>query len=722
MPNVYEYGSDAEEPGAQITIIDGTQQETTLEFDGSAEAGELKRISVFDSAVAQALLIDSGPLGFKPAGFDVFPEMARVYGQITIRLLNDIKQRTRDNMFIKSFIGPETKVSQFVAALDARTDIEKLRALAVFGEGEEARLVEVQRLKRELETKSVPEAIKQLEEAKRSVGTLKQRLATARDLLTDDRRQTYREELADFGMKVKTLAETGSGSFRHAALRGVGSPEWEKFLGAARDLAALEDEDYPRDTDHCLLCHRPLDEASVTLIRRFWGFLAGDARREVERASAALDGSVKALKAMQLGFFAEDTNTHGHVMRLNPEMAKQITALLGQMDNDRNAIVGVLEAFEGEIPQSELADVSEQLKQLGAQIDADITTLKAEKVEDALKKLEAERLTLRHRQVLNQLRPDVEAFVGDLVWAATASGAPKGSLNPRPLTEKEKELFNKVIAEKYREQLAEECDLLNCNLPVEFQTRGQQGETVRSLRVGGHPPDKILSEGEQRAVALADFLTEVGLNPSNAGIVLDDPVTSQDHDRKERIARRSVAEAKNRQVVIFTHDLVFLTMLSAAATDDNVEMLTHWVERDGEGRPGQISLDDCPAATPQYRNTEKAVKTLAEAKRTAGSKRVKLIQRGMGELRRTVEEIIPHFLFKQVVTRWNDRIIVTGLKNINWDEEIVTDIISAYEDLSAYIEGHTHTEEKAGAPPEPKHLEEQIARVNELIKRAKKTK
>jgi hypothetical protein len=294
------------------------------------------------------------------------------------------------------------------------------------------------------------------------------------------------------------------------------------------------------------------------------------------------------------------------------------------------------------------------------------------------------------------------------------------SLNPRPLTEKEKELFKTVIAEKYKEQLARECEILNCKLPVEFQTRGQQGETVRSLSVrGGHRPDKVLSEGEQRAVALADFLTEVGLNPSSAGIVLDDPVTSQDHYRKGRIGRRLVAEAKNRQVVIFTHDLVFLTMLSEAATADNVEMLTHWVERDGEGRPGQVSLDDCPATTPQYRDTKKAEKTLADAKAEAGSKRVKLIQRGMGELRRTVEEIIPHFLLKQVVNRWSDRVIVTGLRKVNWDEILVADIVAAYEDLSAYIEGHTHTEERAGAPPEPADLEAMIVHIRDLIKRAR---
>src|SRR5208282_968117 len=113
-----------------------------------------------------------------------------------------------------------------------------------------------------------------------------------------------------------------------------------------------------------------------------------------------------------------------------------------------------------------------------------------------------------------------------------------------------------------------------------------RGQTVRSLSIkGGHSPEKILSEGEQRAVALADFLTEIALNPANAGIVLDDPVTSQDHQRKERVARRLVGEAKIRQVIVFTHDLVFLTLIAGAAADEAVEMLTHWVERDSEGRP-----------------------------------------------------------------------------------------------------------------------------------------
>jgi hypothetical protein len=90
----------------------------------------------------------------------------------------------------------------------------------------------------------------------------------------------------------------------------------------------------------------------------------------------------------------------------------------------------------------------------------------------------------------------------------------------------------------------------------------------------------------------------------------------------------------------------------------------------------------------------------------------------MGELRRTIEEIVPHHLFKQVVTRWRDRVIVTGLKNINWDTTLIMEIEDTYEELSAFIEAHTHTEERSGAPPEPRHLDEMINKVKQIIIKA----
>ncbi len=720
LPNVYE-ADGASVPEAEITVIEGNQVEKPIPLEEARSNADLKRIAVFDTTVARTHLVDENPLGFKPVGFDIFPELGRIYGELAKRLTADIERRNSTNTFTSSFVAPQSGVSELVAGLSADTVLAPVQELAKFGETETARLEEVQRQIRDLQSKSPAEAITQLTEAKADIGALEQRLTEACAALGDDKRAVYRQQADDAAAKAKQAAEEGSESFKKAFFKGIGSPEWKEFLTAARSLAAIEGGDYPREEDHCLLCYRPLDTDSAALIHRFWGFLASPALRDAEQSRAIVDRSATSLTALQLTFFSAETRVRGHMARLSPEVAKQVEQLVAALDADRTAIAAALSAGTGKIAAAAFGDVSMGITGLRTQIDGDISRLQGQSVADALKALEVERVLLRHRQVLSQLLPQIETFLADARWVKKASGAPKRNLSPRHLTEKETELFRTVIADGYRKRLGEECKALDCVLPVELSARGERGQTIRSLVIkGGHRPNDILSEGEQRAVALADFLTEICLNPANAGIVLDDPVNSQDHQRKDCIAQRLVREAKARQVIVFTHDLVFLTMLAAAAEDTSAEMLTHWVERDGEGRPGHVSLDDCPATTPQYRTTEKAKKTLAEAKAAAGSRRLRLIQRGMGELRRTVEEIVPHFFLKQVVNRWSDRIMVTALKRIDWNDGLVADLIKVYEEISAYIEGHSHTEEKAGAPAEPKDLEGMIARVYELRTRSRK--
>jgi wobble nucleotide-excising tRNase len=51
------------------------------------------------------------------------------------------------------------------------------------------------------------------------------------------------------------------------------------------------------------------------------------------------------------------------------------------------------------------------------------------------------------------------------------------------------------------------------------------------------------------------------LDNKNCGIIFDDPVTSLDHERKDKIAERLTKEANQRQVLILTHDMVFMSQL-----------------------------------------------------------------------------------------------------------------------------------------------------------------
>ena len=88
----------------------------------------------------------------------------------------------------------------------------------------------------------------------------------------------------------------------------------------------------------------------------------------------------------------------------------------------------------------------------------------------------------------------------------------------------------------------------------------------------------MLSSGEQAALGTAFFLAELAVSAGRSAIVLEDPVSSLDHDHREYLARRLVEEAKKRQIVIYTHDLSFLIYLQDAAAQEGVELHGHTLE------------------------------------------------------------------------------------------------------------------------------------------------
>ena len=132
-----------------------------------------------------------------------------------------------------------------------------------------------------------------------------------------------------------------------------------------------------------------------------------------------------------------------------------------------------------------------------------------------------------------------------------------------------------------------------------------------------------------------------------------------------------------------------------------------------------MTLGDAPAISKDYDTPHKAREHLAQAKKETGTKRDDAIRNGMGALRRTVEELIPKFMFKGVVPRWSDRVIVGGLTKVAWDDALADEVVTVFEDLSRYLEGHSHTDEAMGAPPQIEDLEKALYKVSELVRWAK---
>lgn len=712
------YAEESPPPTGKFHITIGEALQEPIDYRPGEVAAPLQRITVFDSEVARHHITQTSAFEYRPAGFDVFPELARVQSAMIDRLESEIARRSQPNTFLESFLESGSAVHEHVATLSADTDMSALRALGTYGDAERARFEELQTQLQALRTQSPNAAIAALRETQSDAQRLRQQILDVATAFSAKSVGVRNDLIAKARSARATAATIGSEQFRRPFFSAVGSPEWETFAASAHVLAKQQKGEYPSAGDRCLLCEQVLDEMARAHISGLLRFVEGDARRTVQELDYEVEQAKTQVTRIDLTLFRDTSRARTNLEKVAPEIATEVDAVYASLGNARSTAVNDLTNLTNlGLPVDPTASV-QSLDGLLDRLASDIERLSESSVDDAIASVERERLALRHRQVLAQLLPSVERYVSDCLWVRRATAA-KSALSTRPVTDKEKELFARFVGERYRERLADECSELDCAVPIEVQTVGRGGQTVRSLSMkGGHKPESILSESEQRAVALADFLTEVSLNPAAAGIVLDDPVTSQDHGRKAAIARRLVTAALERQVIVFTHDLVFLNQLYQQAETAGCKVVYHWIDR-RDGRPGHVALGDSPVTSKHYENTDRAEQALAEAQGANGTQREDAIRKGMAALRTTLEETVVRRLFKDVVPRWSDQVRVTTLRKVNWDNSKAEEICVLYEDLSSYIEGHSHTDEAKGAPPEIKDLDDAIKRTKELIKWAK---
>ena len=113
------------------------------------------------------------------------------------------------------------------------------------------------------------------------------------------------------------------------------------------------------------------------------------------------------------------------------------------------------------------------------------------------------------------------------------------------LTNTLKTNFEKELKALGRQKLNVELEVIN----------GSKGKCNTQLKLtGNNSVIEILSEGEQKAVALAMFFAEI--QDDNYPIILDDPVTSLDHEIAGMLSKRLLVFSN--QVIVFCHNRLFL--------------------------------------------------------------------------------------------------------------------------------------------------------------------
>ena len=340
----------------------------------------------------------------------------------------------------------------------------------------------------------------------------------------------------------------------------------------------------------CVLCQQPLSAEAIARQQTFEFFVKSSTKADETAARAKLDTALTQLKAWMPRL--------GDILKSGKFLTTEIgDASLAQQVRRAYVLTGwrlraMIRAHAepkplGGDPLQALAALAADLKTRAAQLSADAQS-------DEYKRLKSEHLELKDRAALAPLVPDIEAQIARLKEIEAINTGIKATAK-KPIADKNKELSDRMVTDALRGRFAREIEKLKLSrMPVELR-KEKDRQAVSYFRVAlVERPDakvgEIFSEGEHRCVALAAFLAELVTAQRYSGIVFDDPMSSLDHIHRSAVASRLVEEAEHRQVIVFTHDLVFLYELRREAEKANRAIAFRNVRR-RQDKPGYVEND-----------------------------------------------------------------------------------------------------------------------------------
>ena len=208
----------------------------------------------------------------------------------------------------------------------------------------------------------------------------------------------------------------------------------------------------------------------------------------------------------------------------------------------------------------------------------------------------------------------------------------------------------------------------------------------------------VLSEGEQKVIAIADFIAEARVSEISVPVIFDDPVSSLDHRRVEEVAARISALASEYQVVVFTHDIFFTACLLDIF--DKSEGCVYYRVTDEDGM-GTVTLGTGPRWDTISNLKAKINLSIEEAKKSAGEEREAHVREAYSSIRSWCELFVEQDILAKVTERYQPNVRMTNLDRIKVSilGTTIETVQSVFEDACGYIEAHSQALQTLGVGP-----------------------
>jgi len=669
----------------------GTAQ--TFVWNGTNTNSELENISVFNSNCVQFSLSDR-QLIVSPIGFHLFNLVSDELNELTRLLQAKISLHPTRLLWLDN-LTEGTPQQIFIARLSAASTETKLTELSTFSLEHEQELTvkqtELSNLNKALLQTEIQKMRAEISELKILIGKIQiaqtQFTATNWQTLIDFNRQIAELE-SKTQTGIKEIAEKNKIEFYE-------TEEFKSFIQTAEDyIKILEKPDYPEVDDTCVYCKQPLENSAKDLLKSYRTLLNDKTQEtltELRKRKVNLIGQVSQIET-NLTFHQQTFGVDENQQPVQPKEIINYNITFGDLkttftkDKVENDSVF---SFDYEKYIKFLSDKGDTISlTLNHRIKALANLAESEAV---LKKVIAE---LKDRKFLSAKVAEVKTAIGNYKIVNTLS-ATANSFNTNSISRKTSAAREELVQQNFKDLFKKELTALRkLNLAIELNFGTDRGTSKVYQTISRHTLVEILSEGEQKAIALAEFLTELQLDNTKAPVVYDDPVNSLDHKIIDEVARRLLTLSSERQVIIFTHSVLLFNSLMYLTKQPTFKELNckYYNSKNEYTETGFITEAEEEISKVKYHISKTNVIINNTPKDRPESE---VAEDGYGHLRSAIELLVEYEIFQGTVKRYQKNIALTQFVKVdgvlvNSHKDKLNEI---FERCCGFIKGHSNPTE-----------------------------
>lgn len=494
------------------------EQPQAIHWDGSNRSIDfLNKCKVFDTSYLSGLLETrkADTTLIQPLGLNLFTYLVELVDGFKNKLYGEAdKKRLIKPILEYKYLNDNIKIS--FENHQINEDVKKqIENLYVFSDEKSQELKKVQKELSDLTQINIQDKIKLKTDDKNELNVVENQIEITHTNISNYIKK-IQETLIEFSenKEANKLAKEQFSTLSN--IPASDTEEWKEFIKAGKKYSSkIENSE-----GICVYCYQPLkDENTINLVKAYGSFLRGESEQNLNKSIKSLDSLIKQIDEIPTKIEIKE-NIKPILKELKiGDINESLFDIISNTNNDFNLNKKqLLEKLNSKYSDMEIviSDVDDLVKKLilitnNIQTEIDILSEENSKKPEKIDTLEKLLNKLLQNESISKQKEEIKTWF-EINISESELRKKASKINTNKISTLSKTAHNDLLTENLKQNFSNELSYLgykNLDVKIENSEGGGKGTSSTKLTLSKNKGLRtVLSEGEQKAVALALFIAE----------------------------------------------------------------------------------------------------------------------------------------------------------------------------------------------------------------------